>query len=227
MSNATNEIATPCLIDEVLERILNGETALYAEVVRMYDKYLYKIGRSYGYDHQTTEDLMQETFVNAYVHLKDFKSKSSFKTWIVQIMLHECYHKKQKAAHRLEVYTPERPDEKMTPVFGTNARNVDEIVNNHELKGNIEKAIVQIPEKYRSVFILRELSEMSVHDTATSLGITETNVKARLNRAKTMLRTQLSKTYSPEDIFAFNLIYCDALVERVMKAIEKIEIEGK
>lgn len=224
---AHNDISESSLIDQILEKVLNGQTALYAQIVRKYNKYLYKVGRSYGYDHQSTEDLMQETFVNAYVHLKDFRNKSSFKTWIVQIMLHECYHKKQKSAYRFEVYPTERPDEKMEPVFSTNSKNVDEIVNNHELKDNIEKAIVHIPEKYRSVFILRELSDMSVQETATSLGISETNVKARLNRAKSMLRQQLSKTYSPEDIFAFNLIYCDALVERVMKAIEKLDVTFK
>ena len=224
MSTNAHETSDSFLIDEILRKIVNGETGLYAQVVRMYDGYLYKIGRSYGYDHQSTEDLMQDTFVNAYLHLKDFKGASSFKTWIVQIMLHECYHRKKSSAYLNEIYTTDKPDETETPVFSPNAKDLDAIVNNHELKEHIEKAIVDIPEIYRSVFILRELSELSVHETALSLSISETNVKARLNRAKTMLRQQLSKTYSPEDIFTFNLIYCDAVVERVMVAVRGLNV---
>lgn len=219
MSTNAHETSDSFLIDELLQKIVTGDTNLYAQVVRMYDGYLYKIGRSYGYDHQSTEDLMQDAFVNAYLHLKDFKDASSFKTWIVQIMLHECYHKKHKSAYQKEVYTAERPDEMKASVFNQNYKDLDAIVNNHELKEHIEKAIVDIPEMYRAVFILRELTELSVQETALSLSISEANVKVRLNRAKTMLRQQLYKTYSPEDIFAFNLIYCDAVVERVMVAV--------
>jgi len=71
------------------------------------------------------------------------------------------------------------------------------------------------------VFSLRELNGMSVHETSTALNITETNVKVRLNRAKTMLRKKVEKMYSAEDIFAFNLIYCDRIVIKVMESIIK------
>jgi RNA polymerase sigma-70 factor (ECF subfamily) len=88
-----------------------------------------------------------------------------------------------------------------------------------ELKHVIEDALLHIPEDYRMVFSLRELGGMSTLDTANALNITEANVKVRLNRAKSMLRKHVESTYTPEDIFEFNLVYCDRVVEKVMKRI--------
>ena len=78
-----------------------------------------------------------------------------------------------------------------------------------------------LPIDYRFVFSLRELNGMSVHEIAKALHITETNVKVRLNRAKAMLRKEVEKMYTPEEIFQFNHIYCDKIVEQVMERIKK------
>jgi predicted RNA polymerase sigma factor len=77
-----------------------------------------------------------------------------------------------------------------------------------------------IPADYRLVFTLRELNGYSISETAEVLNILENNVKVRLNRAKAMLRSQIEKMYAPQDIFEFNLVYCDSMVKRVMSAIE-------
>jgi len=90
---------------------------------------------------------------------------------------------------------------------------------NKEFRNIVENALHKIPEEYRLVFTLRELNGFSVAEAAEILAISESNVKVRLNRAKTMLRSQMEKMYAPEDIFEFNLIYCDRIVERVMTKI--------
>ena len=77
---------------------------------------------------------------------------------------------------------------------------------------------------YRIVFTLREINGLNVAETADSLNITEANVKVRLSRAKMMLRKEVEKSYSAEEIFEFNLIYCDAMVENVMNKIKKINL---
>ncbi len=77
----------------------------------------------------------------------------------------------------------------------------------------------RVPVEYRMVFSLREISGLSVAETAEAIGISESNVKVRLNRAKAMLRKEVEKTYSAEEIYEFNLIYCDKIVNRVMKEI--------
>lgn len=216
---------TPDDIDEIIANVLNGDVERYAFIVKIFDKYLYKIGRSYGFDHQTTEDLMQETFVNAYIHLKDFERRSTFKTWISKIMLHQCYYKKNRSKFRRErsLGETENENEVFQPVFGTPVGKPEKMTSNNELKENIEKAIVNIPEDYRIVFTLRELNGLSIRETALALGLTESNVKVRLSRAKGLLRTELRKTYQPEEIFEFNLIYCDGLVKRVMEAIKNLD----
>lgn len=207
---------------EVISRVLGGETSFYELIVRRYDSYLYKIGRSYGFNHADTEDLMQETYVNAYVHLKGFENRSSFKTWLVKIMLNQCYHKKQKFSMRNEVSSQPNIEEKSVPMFSNSNTNTGKSVVNSELKHVLEEAVRKIPEDYRMVFALRELNGMNVNETAEALHITESNVKVRLNRAKAMLRNEIQKIYSPDEIFEFNLIYCAAMVERVMNAIAKL-----
>jgi RNA polymerase sigma-70 factor (ECF subfamily) len=207
---------------ELLNRIGNGERELFEILIRRNNPYLYKIGMSYGFKHEDVEDLMQETFISAYLNLEKFESRSSFKTWLTRIMLNQCYQKAQKPSFKLE-----KPNdiltEKTTPMFESN-RSTDtyKSVLNNELNNIIGNAITSIPLEYRMVFSLRELNGMSTAETAETLDISETNVKVRLNRAKRMLREKVEKMYSPEDIFEFNLIYCDRIVEGVMKRINKL-----
>ncbi len=207
---------------EVIEKMINKEVQLFEVLIRRYNPYLYKIGRSYGYNHQDVEDLMQETFINAYQNLKGFNNKSSFKTWLVRIMLNNCYRKSQKASVRNEFATENSRCEKITLMYPEMSNNdTERTVGNRELNMIIEKAIKQIPLDYRLVFSLREINGFNVSETAKALNITETNVKVRLNRAKAMLRKEVAKMYSPEEIFQFNRVYCDRIVNNVMTRILK------
>lgn len=208
---------------EVIDRITDGDIALFEVLIRRYNPYLYKIGRSYGYNHQDVEDLMQDTFINAFESLGKLQNKIYFKTWLVRIMLNECYRKKHKASSKMELITDTFLFEKTKPMFSNNNNSdTERNVGNRELNKIIENAIENIPMDYRLVFTLRELNGMSVMESAKILNITETNVKVRLNRAKAMLRKQVEKMYSAEDIFQFNLIYCDKIVDGVMKQINSI-----
>ena len=90
---------------------------------------------------------------------------------------------------------------------------------NKELGQVLESALNAIPEEYRMVFAMRELNGLSTAETAEALSITESNVKVRLNRTKALLRSEIEKIYSPDDIFEFNLVYCDRIVENVMNKI--------
>lgn len=204
--------------DDLISRIAEGETALFEIIIRRYNPYLYRIGRSYQYNHADTEDLMQDSYVQAYFNLKGFEKRSSFKTWITRIMLNNCYQKKQRLRYRKEVLAEVGDEDDRAPLFHQTS-NSEKIMVNKELGNFLESALNLIPEDYRVVFTLRELNGMSVADTHQVLGITESNVKVRLNRAKEMLRTEIEKMYSREDIYEFNLRYCDGMVERVMARI--------
>lgn len=204
---------------EVIDKIINGDVALFEVLIRRYNPYLYKVGRSYRFNHEDVEDLMQETFIKAYENLKKLENPAYFKTWLIRIMLNECYRKRQKATIRNEVAVETFLHEKTIPMFFNSNNDTEKKVVNREMNSVVENAIKHIPIDYGLVFSLRELNGMSVLETSKALNITETNVKVRLNRAKAMLRKEVEKTYSPEDIFHFNLIYCDKIVAKVMDVI--------
>lgn len=204
---------------EIVSRVLLGEVALYEIIIRRYNSYLFRIGRTYAYNHADTEDLMQETYLSAYSNLSKFENRSSFKTWLVKIMLNHCYHRKQKFSFQKEVMTESFEQETAIPMFVNQNNDTNRTIVNKELGRVLENALQQIPEDYRIVFSLRELNGMSTNETSEALSISESNVKVRLSRAKSMLRFEVEKMYSPADIFEFNLIYCDKIVENVMRRI--------
>lgn len=224
-----NEMITEQDPDSLLiSKILNGETEAFVGIVKEYNGYLYKLGRAYGYEHEDTEDLMQETYVNTYQNLGKFEHRAAFKTWLTQIMLHACYHKRHLVKTRKEFTFPEYiPNEKNQPMFSDHQDDTGQKVDNNELTHNLEEAILHIPEAYRMVFTLRELNGLSVKETAEALDLSESNVKVRFHRAKDMLQKELLKTYKPEDIFEFNLIHCDPMVERVMNVVRKLNPDWK
>lgn len=208
---------------EIIQKINDGDVKLFEILIRRYNPFLYKIGRTYRYNHQDTEDLMQDAYVNTFFSLKKFEHRSSFKTWITRIMLNLCYQRKHKLSFKNEITGDDIQNEKSNIMFHQSTNN-EKITVNKELGRVLENAIHEIPEDYRIVFSLRELNGLSVAETAAALDISESNVKVRLNRAKTMLQKEIKKMYSPEEIFEFNLIYCDGMVDRVMKKIEEIKI---
>lgn len=137
--------------EEVIQKILAGETALFEILIRRYNPFLYKTGRSYNYSHEDTQDLMQDTFVDAYVSLSRFEGRSSFKTWIIKIMLNNCFRKRQKFSFKNEMAI--EMDEKSISGFShqmkTDANNT---ILNRELNAVIENALEKLPLDYRMVF---------------------------------------------------------------------------
>lgn len=201
--------------EEIVARILSGEKKLYESLIRKYNQRLYRIGRSIVNDDNEVEDIMQTAYLNAYVNLARFENKSSFSTWLTKILINESLlHKKRKA--KLEQILIEKQDVKYhtdTPLTG---------LMNNELKIVLEKSIAVLPEKYRLVFVMREVEEMSTRETMETLNLTESNVKVRLNRAKEMLRDSLSSQYRFSGVYDFHLTRCDRMVNYVMTRIDTV-----
>ena len=199
--------------EEIVARILSGEKQLYESLIRKYNQRLYRIGRSIVNDDNEVEDIMQTAYLNAYVNLAGFENKSSFSTWLTKILINESLlHKKRKI--KLEQILIEKQDVKHhtdTPLTG---------LMNNELKIVLEKSIAVLPEKYRLVFVMREVEEMSTSETMETLNLTESNVKVRLNRAKEMLRDSLSSQYRFSGVYDFHLTRCDRMVNYVMTRID-------
>ena len=200
--------------NEIIKRVLLGEKDLYAIIIRRHNQRLYRVGVAIINNDAEVEDAMQVAYINAWENLGKFKFLSSFSTWLTRIMVNECLRIK-KRKHFLEM------KEEMINWSQQNPKQPNAVTKlvNDELKKAMERAIQDLPEKYRAVFILRELEEMSVAETKECLAISEVNVKVRLNRAKSMLRNSLSGIYKSADIFEFHLSRCDRMVDNVMKQI--------
>ncbi|MBI3139372.1 MAG: sigma-70 family RNA polymerase sigma factor [Sphingobacteriales bacterium] len=206
---------------EIITRILNGDKPLYEIIVRRFNPYLYKIGRSYNYNHEDTQDLMQDTYIDAFKNLPHFEHRSNFKTWIIRIMLNNCYRKKLKSSYKNE-RSNGTINENITPMFSHSTNNAQKEIHSRELGHIIETSLSKLPEDYRMVFSLREINGLSVSETSSLLDISEANVKVRLSRAKSILRTEIEKSYTTEELFEFNLCYCNPFTERVMSKINKL-----
>lgn len=206
---------------EIIERILGGERSLYEIIVRRFNPYLYKIGRSFNYSHEDTQDLMQDTYVDAFKNLSQFQGVANFKTWLIRIMLNNCFRKKKKFSFKKE-FAYADVNENAVPMFTNSDNDLNRQIHRREVGHIIEASLASLPEDFRLVFSLREMNGLSVAETASLLGITESNVKVRLNRAKARLRSQIEKSYSSNELFEFNLIYCNALTEKVMREINKL-----
>lgn len=205
---------------ELINHILDGNNRLYELIVRRFNPYLYKIGRSYSYNHEDTQDLMQDSFVDAFKSLGSFEGRSSFKSWIMRIMLNNCHRRREKLSMKSETIMD--IDDRSIPMFNAN-RDTETILQQHELRHIIEAALLCIPLEYRIVFSLREINGLNVAETAQLLDISEGNVRVRLNRAKSKLRKEIAKVHAPSDLFEFNLIYCTEVVNSVLSHIQKLK----
>jgi len=210
MIGQLNAISNQVPDEELIKRIVMGEKQLFELIIRRYNQRLYRIGMSILDNEQEVEEAMQTTYINAYEHLPQFAYRSAFGTWLTRIMLNQCY--KARRDH-LRALNMRQGSENII-----NMKTPENVMASKELSRALENAIQQLPEKYRLIFVLREMEDLSVRETAEIAGIQASNVKVRLNRAKTMLRENLNH-YIKDSVYQFHLSRCDVMVSRVMNGI--------
>jgi RNA polymerase sigma factor (sigma-70 family) len=205
---ASQETLTSQIPDsELVNRILRGESRLFENLMRRYNPRLYRIGMAILSNDVEVEDAMQTSYINAYEHLAKFENRSSFITWMTRIMLNQCFRQRRK--NLLNKFKAEES------IHSINMRTPANLLMNKELNNALETAIEQLPEKYRLVFVMREIEDMSIRETSEALSIEEPNVKVRLNRAKIMLRENLNE-YMKDHVYSFHLTRCDRIVHNVL-----------
>jgi RNA polymerase sigma factor (sigma-70 family) len=203
--------------NEVISKVIQGQKDLYERIIRKYNPRLYRVAMSIVKDQEEAEEIMQIAYIKAYENLEKFEGKSSFSTWLTRILINEGLQMlKNKKRHEVMDWSDMKHDKK-------NIDNTNPLgqVMNEELKIILERSIEQLPDKYRTVFVMRELENMSIAETMGCLGLTESNVKVRLNRAKEMLRESLSEYYRYNDIYSFHLSRCNRIVEKVFQKINQ------
>ncbi|HVW13288.1 MAG TPA: sigma-70 family RNA polymerase sigma factor [Mucilaginibacter sp.] len=201
--------------EEIVNLVLKGQVDLFESLMRKYNERLYRISLSIVEDDKEAEDVMQIAYINAYRQLNNFRHQCSFGTWLTRILINESLlHKKRiQRTEQLRMETNFTDVHPETPLSG---------LINKELGSILEGAVASLPEKYRLVFVMREVQGMSTNETMEALNIGESNVKIRLNRAKEILRADLQRVWNPREIYEFNLRRCDIVVDNVMKVIRQL-----
>jgi RNA polymerase sigma-70 factor (ECF subfamily) len=180
---------------------------------------LYRVVRSYLKDEDEVRDAMQNTYLNAFDKLYQFHGDAAFSTWLIRIGINEALLRlKQMKKHREVSFTPMGPDEEKAAQI-PDRNNPEKIIIRGEAQALLETAIDNLPEKYRIVYVLKEVEGLPSSEVMDALGLSDANVKVRLHRAKALLKESLYKLSVTSGIFEFGNSRCDALVSDVMKAI--------
>ena len=210
--------------EEVVERVLSGDTALYEVVMRRYNTRLYRVARSILKNDGEAEDVMQDAYVRAFQHLGQFEGRARFSTWLTRIAVHEALARAHKAK-RFEDW--DDMNESMQNEIGVTPQtsNPESETASVEMSKILEQAIENLPEAYRAVVMMRDVEDMSTAETAECLSLTEENVKVRLHRAHGMLRKELYETarISAADAFPFHAPRCDRVVASVFARLAALE----
>jgi RNA polymerase sigma-70 factor (ECF subfamily) len=156
---------------------------------------------------------MQDAYVRAYQHLRQFAGRSQFRTWLTRIAVHEALARIRRATRFTPAPGISRESDPMD-LLATTASTPEQQATNQELRRLLEDAIARLPEKYRSVFMLREVEEMSIEQVAEILELTEGTVKVRLHRARRALRQIMYERTGPRlrETFPFPAVRCDRVV---------------
>jgi len=213
----------PLSDEEVVARVLAGEKNLFEIVMRRYNQRLYRVARAILRNDSEAEDVMQDAYVRAYAHLGQFAGRAKFSTWLTRIAVHEALMRLRRGNRFQELAPMSEREEDPMEGFPSIAMNPEQQASNSEVRRLLEEAVEQLPEAYRTVFMLRDVEEMSTIETATVLDLTEENVKVRLHRARALLRKSLYARAGVErkEAFIFHAVRCDRVVQNVFERIQK------
>jgi RNA polymerase sigma-70 factor, ECF subfamily len=201
--------------EQIIARVLGGETQLYELIMRRYNQRLYRAARAILRDEGEAEDVMQDAYVRAYAHLREFEGRALFSTWLTRIAVHEALARLRQR-QRLQ---PIDEQNRETHSMPTHDRfSPEQQASDTEMRAVLEKAIDALPDEFRAVFVLRAVEEMSGAETAECLGIPEETVKTRLFRARARLQETLLQALEPAAprAYEFHLSRCDRIVAAVL-----------
>ncbi len=222
MATPTIQRADAELSDQqVVERVLAGDTASFEILMRRYNQRLYRVALAITRNDGEAEDIMQETYVRAYQHLGEFAGRAKFSTWLTRIAVHESLARNRHRS-RFEAAPPSpEPEGDMMDTFPSGAADPEQHVSAGEAERLLEQAVNSLPDPYRTIFVLRDVEELNTSEAAEALGITEENVKTRLHRARALLRRELYARAGAvsTSTFQFHASRCDRVVKNVLARI--------
>jgi RNA polymerase sigma-70 factor (ECF subfamily) len=185
-----------------------GDTAAFGELVRRYEGKIFRLAQHVTQNREDAEDVLQETFMKAYEHLDQFQGNSKFYTWIVRIAVNQALMKLRRRKTDKSVSLDETIDtgeDTMVREIAAWDEDPEQRFSRDELGGILDTAVQSLEPPYRSVFVLRDIDELSTEETAEALGLSVPAVKSRLLRARLQLREKLTRFFKRkgDDAFAY------------------------
>jgi RNA polymerase sigma-70 factor (ECF subfamily) len=206
---------------EIVARVRAGETALFEDLMRRHNQRIYRVARAVVKDEAEAEDVMQQAYIKAYLHLDQFEDRSQFSTWLTRIAVHEALAKRRK--WKPDVVEPSGSEGDHMDRLTSAGPDPERQAYGQELKRLLEAAVDALPETYRTVFMLRDVEGLSTAETAEGLELGEEAVKTRLHRARALLRRTIADRLgsAAPAAFQFPAVRCDRVVSAVMTEIRQ------
>jgi RNA polymerase sigma-70 factor (ECF subfamily) len=200
--------------EDIVIDVLKGETRLFEHLMRRNNRRVYRAARAILRDDREAEDVMQDAYVRAYAHLREFDGRARFSTWVSRIAVHEALARARRS-RRHESLDSLSEEQVMSRTI---ERTPEQSTSDGEMRDVLERAIGALPDEFRVVFVLRAVEEMSGVETAACLGIPEDTVKTRLYRARSRLQEILLAELEPKvtGTFDFAAPRCDRVVSGVL-----------
>lgn len=215
--------------DEIARRIARGDREAFELLMRRYNQTLYRTARSILRDEAEAEDAVQEAYILAYRAIGSFRGDAKLSTWLIRIVVNEAIARSRKRSRRAQIIqfggTADADAAEEACMNETTPEQPDQAVARAQTRRLIEARIDALPEAFRSVFVLRALEDLTVEETAASLGIPAATVRTRYFRAKGLLREALAREidFAFADAFAFAGGRCDRIVAGVFARLDDLQ----
>jgi RNA polymerase sigma-70 factor, ECF subfamily len=229
MHTATTAVAYGKLSDlELARRIAGGDKTAFELMMRRHNQILYRTARSVLRDDAEAEDAVQEAYLLAYRGMSGFRGDAKLSTWLVRIVVNEAISRGRKRSRGAEIIqlggdTQEDSETAEGTMNETLPEQPEHAAQRAQARRLLEAKIDELPDAFRTVFVLRAVEELSVEEAAVALDIPEATVRSRFFRARGLLREALSKEIdlAYADAFAFAGARCDRIVAGVMVKLEE------
>jgi RNA polymerase sigma-70 factor (ECF subfamily) len=205
-----SSVSQPDVFDEspLVLRAREGDSTAFTELVNRYQRKIFRLAKNITQSDEDAEDVLQESFLKAYEHLPEFHGDSKFYTWIVRIAVNESLMKlrKRKSSRTVPLDEPmDSGEDTLVREIAVWDETPEQQYSQDEMRDILEKAIESLKPDYRTVFVLRDIEELSTEETAAALEISIPAVKSRLLRARLQLREKLTRFFKRkgDDVFAY------------------------
>jgi RNA polymerase sigma-70 factor (ECF subfamily) len=201
--------------------IAQGDFDAFERLMRRHNRRLFRLARASLRDDAEAEDALQEAYLQAYRAIGEFRGEASLATWLSRLVLNQCLGRRRRQARRDNVVAivpadtiPDLEHRLMSP----DDERPDQALARAQLRALLERPIDVLPASFRVVFVMREVEELGVEETARALDLPEATVRSRHFRARALLREALARDLdlAARDVFSFDGARCDRIVDRVL-----------